>query len=127
MIPSKMGLPNLDSPRCSWYVHGMIKQLPTDHTTFYPTVKKMSDGRFCVQFESGMFRTLLGKVFGLMLTPETTRAEADALASMLDKHCSHLIIASLEHEGMTDAERQWLTEMYDDMGLLDRDYPRSSS
>jgi hypothetical protein len=30
-----------------------------------------------------MFRSLLGKVFGRMLTPETTRSEANALAAQL--------------------------------------------
>jgi hypothetical protein len=58
-------------------------------------------------------------VFGLMLTPETTRSEANALAAQLEKHCSHLFVASLEHAGLNEEERQWLTEMYDDMGLLE--------
>jgi hypothetical protein len=79
----------------------------------------VSDGRLCIRFESGMFRTLLGKVFGLMLSPETTQAEAEALAAMLDKHSTHFFVASLEHEGTTEEERQWLLQIYDDMGLLD--------
>ncbi len=108
----------MDKACRSYYVHGMATQLPTDHTTFYPTVKTMSDGRFCIQFESGMFRTLLGKVFGLMLKPETTQQEAEALAAQIDKHCATLFVASLDHDGISEEERLALTQMYDEMGLL---------
>jgi hypothetical protein len=55
------------------YVHVMV-DLPTDHMEIYRPVKRMSDGQLCIRFEGGMFRCMLGKLFNLMLTPETTRA-----------------------------------------------------
>jgi hypothetical protein len=97
----------------------MSKVLPTDHMGIYPAAKQMSDGSLCIRFEGGMFRTLLGKLFGLTLTPETTEEEAEALAAMLEKHCATLFVASLDHEGISEEERLSLTEMYDQMGLLD--------
>jgi hypothetical protein len=100
-------------------VPGMSKVLPTDHMGIYPTVKQMADGSLCIRFEGGMFRTQLGKLFGLTLTPETTEQEAEALAALLEKHCATLFVASLDHEGLSEEERLSLTEMYDQMGLLD--------
>jgi hypothetical protein len=100
-------------------VLGMSKVLPTDHMGIYPTVKQMADGSLCIRFEGGMFRTQLGKLFGLTLTPETTEQEAEALAALLEKHCATLFVASLDHEGLSEEERLSLTEMYDQMGLLD--------
>jgi hypothetical protein len=96
-----------------------MADLPTDHMEIYPTVKRMSDGRLCIRFEGGMFRSMLGKLFGLMLTPETTREQAEALAELLEKHCHHMFVASLDHEGLSDEERLALTQMYDEMGWLD--------
>jgi hypothetical protein len=51
----------------------MCKTLPTDFMAICPTVRVMSDGRLCIRFEGGMFPSLVGKLFGLTLTPETTR------------------------------------------------------
>jgi hypothetical protein len=96
----------------------MSKVLPTDHMGIYPTVKQMTDGSLCIRFEGGMFRTQLGNLFGLMLKPETTEEEAEALAALLDKHCATLFVASLEHDGISEEERLELTMMYDEMGLL---------
>ena len=100
-------------------VPGMSKVLPTDHMGIYPTVKQMVDGSLCIRFEGGMFRTQLGNLFGLMLTPETSPEEAEALAALLEKRCAPLFVASLGHEGISEEERLGLTQMYDQMGLLD--------
>ena len=97
-----------------------MKELPTEHLFINPTVKRMVDGQLCIQFD-GMFRSLLGMLFGLRLTPGTTREEAEALATELRKRCSHLFMAHLEHGGLSEAELDALTEMYDDLGLLDPD------
>jgi hypothetical protein len=62
-----------------------MADLPTDHMEIYPAVRRMSDGQLCIRFEGGMFRTMLGKLFGLMLTPEATREQAEALTELLEK------------------------------------------
>lgn len=105
--------------RLIFYVQGMNKVLPTDHMGIYPTVKQMADGSLCIRFEGGMFRTLLGKLFGLTLMPETSEQEAESLAALLDKHCTSLFVASLDHDGLSEEDRLALTQMYDQMGLLD--------
>jgi hypothetical protein len=79
----------------------------------------MSDGRLCIRFEGGMFPSLLGKLFGLTLTPETTLEEAEALAAQLKKHCPHLFVAFLDYKGLSEEERLTLTRIYDGTGLLD--------
>jgi hypothetical protein len=63
-----------------------MAELPTDHTEIYLTVRRMSDSQLCIRFEGGMFRTMLGKLFGLMLTPETTREQAEAPRKALPLH-----------------------------------------
>lgn len=97
-----------------------MKEMPTDNLPMEPIVKMMVDGQLCIQFD-GMFRSLLGKFFGLRLTPETTREDAEALAALLRKSRSHLFAAHLEHGGLSEAELDALTEWYDDQGLLDPD------
>ena len=98
----------------------MSKALPTDFMAISPTVKVMSDGRLCIRFEGGMFPSLVGKLFGLTLTPETTREQAQALAAQLEKHCPHLFVAFLDYEGLSEEERLTLTRMdNNETGLLD--------
>jgi hypothetical protein len=46
-----------------------------------------------------IFRTMLGKLFGLMLTPETTRDQAEGLAELLEKHCHSMFVARSTTKG----------------------------
>jgi hypothetical protein len=65
-----------------------------------------------------MFPSLVGKLFGLTLTPETTREQAEALTAQ--KHCPHLLVAFLDHKGLSEEERLTLTRMYNNgTGLPD--------
>jgi hypothetical protein len=83
--PRQVWSTNFDIGNCFGLpmVRRMSKTLPTDFMAICPTVKVMSDGRLCIRFEGGMFPSLLGKLFGLTLTSETTPEDAEALAAQL--------------------------------------------
>jgi hypothetical protein len=58
---------------------GMV-ELATDHMEIFPFVERMSDGSVSAS-SGGTFRSILGKLFGLMLKPQTTREQAEAWRS----------------------------------------------
>jgi hypothetical protein len=77
------------------------------------------NGHLALRFHGEFFPSLLGVFFGFTVSSETTRADAEALAEQLNRHCGHMLAGFMDHAGLTEAEHLALVEMYDDMGLLD--------
>ena len=94
--------------------HAMA-DLPTDHIGNLPD-SKADVGRPAMHPLRRRNVPHDGKLFGLMLTPKTTREQAEALTELLEKHCHYMFVASLDYEGLSDEERLALTQMYDETG-----------
>lgn len=77
------------------------------------------EGGLAISLNSDFFPSLLGVEFSLTLMPETTHAEAEALAAQLDRQCPGMLAGFRDHSGLSAEEQDALVELYDDMGLLE--------
>ena len=79
------------------------------------------DGHLALRFEGDFFPSMLGVFFGFIVKPETTRAEAEALAEQLNRHCGDMLAGFRDHAGLSEDEQLALVETYDQMGLYGPD------